>query len=350
MTSTPAVDPSRGLVYVIGSTGRLHALRLATGAEAPGFPLSITGSRTPYEYVWGGLRIVGGRLLVPVGSPCDNSDEHGNSGNGRIDVVALDRPRVVATWDPVPGSGTLGGIWGYGGVSVEPGGRFLYVGVGNALVHDESCKCWHDDAGYAEKLVRLDAATLRPTAANKPADVPTNHQDVDFGAAPVLFQPSGCPPLAAMNSKSTFLYVWDRTRIGAGPVGQVELSDGIVPFVGQPAYSARLRMLYDAQVVTKDGGAKNGYGVAAIGIGSDCKPHELWRVHTGDGNQPPPLVIGDVVFVPAGAGGVVALDGRTGRILWHYGGGSNVASAPLVEVDGTLFAALGATLAALAPR
>jgi hypothetical protein len=38
-------------------------------------------------------------------------------------------------------------------------------------------------------------------AWNRPEGIPSV-EDNDFGAAPLLFQPPGCPPLAAANAKN----------------------------------------------------------------------------------------------------------------------------------------------------
>ena len=70
ITSTGAIDPTRGLLFVIGATGSLHALDLSTGEESEGYPEQVV-DQTALEYVWGGLRIAGGRVYVPIASYCD---------------------------------------------------------------------------------------------------------------------------------------------------------------------------------------------------------------------------------------------------------------------------------------
>jgi PQQ-like domain len=113
ISSTGTIDLARGRVYVIGASGELHALSLATGEEAPGWPVRLI-ERTRYEYVWGGLRLSGKRLYVPVASYCDIADDAGVSAEGRLVAVDVDDPTHTETFDPVPGYGNLGGIWGYG--------------------------------------------------------------------------------------------------------------------------------------------------------------------------------------------------------------------------------------------
>ena len=41
ITSTGAIDPTRGLLFVIGATGSLHALDLSTGEESEGYPEQV---------------------------------------------------------------------------------------------------------------------------------------------------------------------------------------------------------------------------------------------------------------------------------------------------------------------
>jgi hypothetical protein len=75
-------------------------------------------------------------------------------------------------------------------------------------------------------------------------------------------------------------------------------------------------MFYDANTL----GAKDGRdGVTAYAVDSKCRFGRVWRVGTGPGPQPPPLVDGDVVFATGGSGGgFVAIDALTGAVLWRF--------------------------------
>ena len=66
-SSTGTIDLDRRVLYEIGADGDLHALDLAPGEERLGWPLHLI-QRYDYEYVWGGLQLIGGRLYVPVAS------------------------------------------------------------------------------------------------------------------------------------------------------------------------------------------------------------------------------------------------------------------------------------------
>ena len=54
ISSTPAIDLKRRVIYVISADGWLHALDLATGAEMSGWPVAVTVERNDAEYVWAG--------------------------------------------------------------------------------------------------------------------------------------------------------------------------------------------------------------------------------------------------------------------------------------------------------
>jgi outer membrane protein assembly factor BamB len=331
-SSTGAIDAKRGVLYEIGADGDLRALDLATGDDRAGWPVQLI-TRTAYEYVWGGLQLIGDRLYVPVASYCDEPDPQGFAAQGRLVAVDPDIARVVATFDTVPGYGTLGGIWGWGGVATDATGSTLYTGVGNSYVQDATCHCYVDDVGYGDKIVALTPDLSQVLASNKPPSVP-NTQDEDFGAAPLVFQPHGCPPLIAAKNKMGVMFVWNRAGIDAGPIASVGLGDGTYPFVGAPSYDPVRGLLFVTQAVVS--GTKGTYGIAALKVGPGCAFRPAWRTPFGTGNQAPAIVVGDAVIAAGGTdGGFAALDAETGRIVWTYPTAAQTIS-PLIEVDGTV--------------
>jgi outer membrane protein assembly factor BamB len=347
ISSTGAIDKARGLLYEIGADGKLHAFDVRSGAEAPGFPVDLIASPST-QYVWGGLRIVGDRLYVPVATYCDEILPGDTLADGGIYGVDLSSPSSHTTFDAVPGDGNGGGVWGYGGVSAEPDDSFLYAGVGNSHVFDEACGCDLDDVPYGDRLVKL-TPDLRVAQSNYPPGI--NPQgDQDFGSAPLLFQPHGCPPLAAANNKDGLLYLWDRTNIAAGPRTSFIVADGVSAFVGQPSWSSRLQTLFDAEARVPKTGDKAGNGIVALkATYTGCRFLEVWRKAIGAGNQAPPLVVGDVVFAGGGRdGGLYALDAATGAMLWTESTDGERTFSPLIEAKKQLFAPVGAGIRAYA--
>jgi outer membrane protein assembly factor BamB len=177
ITATGAISRSGRVLYVIGATGLLHALSLESGDDAAGYPRQLI-THPDYEYVWGGLRIAAGRLYVPVASYCD----------------------------------------------VDPDTGAVYTAVGNSHVWSDECACYVDGAGCCNHVVALTPDLTAVLDAQSPGIESTG--DYDFGAAPMLFQPNGCPPLAAANNKNGTLYIWDRTRLSSGPIAAIPVGDG----------------------------------------------------------------------------------------------------------------------------
>jgi len=340
-SSTGAVDSQRGLVYAISADGRLHALDLATGAEADGWPVDVTVARNQYEYVWAGLQLVGDTLYVGVASYCDQPGPGDLAAEGRIVAIDVRDRNEVARFDPVAGFGNLGGIWGWGGVSVAPDGSSLFTGIGNSYVRDLGCNCYLETVGYGDAMVQLSPA-LAPLADDRPQEVEDTPPgaDIDFGAAPSLFQPPGCPLLAAANNKLGLLYVWKAGALADGPIFKQPLGDGVAPFVGQPAYSPWLGMFFDSHAVMRDGSTKVGDGIAGYGVASGCTIRQRWVTNVGVGNEPPPIVVGNVVIGAGGnTGGYTALNARTGEVVWQSSTDGVPTFSPPIAVADTIFAA-----------
>ena len=336
ITATGAIDLDRGLLYEISANGMLHALELATGDEADGYPLPLIENNL-FEYVWGGLRIGNGKLYVPVASYCDAGPPGGPMPEGRLLAVSLDRPADVVSWDPVPGAGNMGGMWGWGGVSIDPSNGRVLTGVGNSYSWSDECTCYVDNAGYGDHMVALAPDLSGVLDANDPGIPATG--DSDFGAAPLLFEPAACGPLAAANNKNGTMYVWNRDRLSAGPIVSIPLGDGTSAFVGSPGWSPTNQMVYVAQSVIRENGRRLGNGITAWHVDPGCGFRPIWSKALGDGNQATPTVVGNVVYATGGKpGGFFAMNASNGSPLWAYPTeGRTVAG--MISVAGEVFGA-----------
>jgi hypothetical protein len=326
VSSTGVVDTARGVLYVVGATGVLHALRLTDGSDAPGFPVQVV-SRRRTEYVWGGLRLVGSMLYVPVASYCDAPDRRGVPAEGRLVAYDVAQPSApAAIFDPVPGVDNLGGIWGWGGVSVSLDGDALYTGIGNAEPDV--------DDGDSDSMVELSADLSETVGADRPIAT-GDGTDTDLGAAPMLFKPIGCPALLAANDKSGDLVIWRQDALDQGPYARIPLSDGVTAFVGAPSWSPRTQMLYDS-TATAQSGSKRLEGTLALKVTAQCGFTKRWFTATGDGTQPQPLIAGDLVADTGGAAGGFAVErAATGVVVWRYPTATATVS-PLIEAGGEL--------------
>jgi outer membrane protein assembly factor BamB len=322
-----AISAHAGVIYVAGGNGNVYALNLATGAEQHGWP--VKGVFNPrHLQVFGGLTLFKRRLYVTDASMCDIPPYHG--GVTEIDVA---KHRVVHRFYPAgPPSGGVsgGGVWGPGGVSVDPSNGDVYAATGNALKSPENYQ-------YSDAMVKL-SPSLRVLAYQRPSLV---GQDVDFGATPVLFKPAGCPStLAAAENKSGVLVTYRITNIRGGPLQRLQVADvAHGGFVGAPAWDPADNTLY----VGNSSDSSNGpykHGMVALKASHGCRLSLRWQRTVGPSVEivSPPTVAGGVVYFGDGQGDEeFAFDAANGKILWHSTGiGDRVDGAASI-VNGRLF-------------
>jgi outer membrane protein assembly factor BamB len=340
ISGAPAIDKDAERVYTISDDGDLHSLKLSSGTDAAPPLALIDGPGT--NKVWGGLNLSGGTLYVATASDgCDSPPWRGRVY--RVDVAG-DEPSLLGTWDVVssiaaPAGG--GGIWGYGGVSVDPATGRVYATPGA-----DSTEGY---APYADRMVALDA-DLDVLGSFEPpheSDFPCSGEpcDLDFGATPLVFTPSGCPTMVAAGNKDGNLYVQDADTLAAsGQPRQTLRLNAVNDWLGSggvggvPAYWPDGRMVF----VTDAGPGVTGIsaGVVGLHVKDDCSLEVAWSAPLGGNAQPnsTPTVANGVVYVGEGNGGQVhAYDATNGDELWSGGGPAATYAAPIVAA-GTVFA------------
>jgi Bacterial Ig-like domain (group 2) len=138
VTSTPAIDPSAGTIYVESTTKesgnffhRLHALDITIGAEKPSAPATIaaTVSGIAFDPVMHterpGLLLINGIVYLAYASNCDNAPYHGW-------IFAYDGTSLAqdAVFNESP-KGAMGGFWMSGaGIAADSSGN-IYIPSGN---------------------------------------------------------------------------------------------------------------------------------------------------------------------------------------------------------------------------
>ena len=349
ITGAPAIDRGANRVYTVANDGTLHALSLNDGTDAvPAVPL-IVGPAT--NKVWGGLTLVGGTLYVATASDgCDTAPWRGRIY--RVDVSGS-TPSLLGTWDVVPGIAAPdggGGIWGYGGVSVNTATGNVFAATGADSVESYQA--------YADRLVALDGALnlLGSHEPFHPLTFPCSGApcDVNFGATPVVFQPAGCPTLVAAGNKNGNLYLFRESDLAASgaPLQVLPLNPandwlGSGGVGGVPAYWAAGRMLFVSDVGPGVAGVSG--GIVGLKIATDCTLSVAWSQSIGGATQPnsTPTVAGGVVYVGVGNGGPVrAFDAATGQSLWQDNGPQAATYAAPIVANGTLFSGSWAGFAA----
>ena len=335
VTATAALDAGRARIYVAGGDGRLYALNLATGATVSGWPITLTPDPR-HEHVWGGLTVTGTRLYYTIASFCDVPPYHGRVG--AVDVTTLRQAGVFYPTGPTGPYG--GGIWGWGGASIDPATGNVFVATGNALAMNESF-------GYSNAVVRLSAG-LAVLDAHHPQLRPGF--DLDFGSTPTLFDPPGCPPLLAAENKDGEVFIYRRNALARGPLATIPMGGR---FIGMPAYSAATRLLYISNPVNVGFFL---HGIVAVRFGANCQPELAWQTAAGGGGlfstvSTPSLANGVVYFGDGLGNQVFALDAKNGRLLWRSGSAiaGAVFAAPIVANGKLLVSSWDGRLHAFGP-
>jgi outer membrane protein assembly factor BamB len=329
VTGTPVLDRPRGRIYAVGGDGRAYAFRLRDGHPVAGWPVAVASPLG--EHVWSALTLLGRRLHVSVASYCDRPPYV-----GKVVGVDVERAARFATWrvtrrrasDPWGG-----GIWGWGGVSIDASDGDVYAATGNALTKDENDP-------FAERVVRL-GPNLRVKASDYPF-VRRTVIDQDFGSTPVLYRPAGCPPQLTALNKDGELMVYARDGIANGPLQRLRVttpsSEGGQTLLGLTAWDAPRRMLY---VVTPTDSPDGRYrhGLLAFRVGVGCRLALAWDTPIDSpGITSAPVVAAGVVYVSTGAAREIrAFSAATGRSLRRLRVGNEVWAAP-TPVNGALLA------------
>jgi outer membrane protein assembly factor BamB len=328
--ATPAIDAAASRIYVLGANGNVVALSLATGRPVPGWSVPVI-SRTFIEVSWGALRISGGELYVGVGSWCEHSDAQG-AWNGRLVQISLAKHRIDRVFDVVRGRKNAGGgLWGPGGISIDPKDGSLWAATANSNVVKKGGVIL-ESLPLAERVIHLSRSLKVLGSVLEPDSNRGELGDQGFGATPMLFQPPGCPPLLAVNSKNLYTYVWRRAALHAPPVLRRKLgAPADATFFAEPTWFPATNML----VVDGAAMSSGGNGVVGFHLSSKCTFTPAWETKIGGGStEPQPLAVGPVAFASATSQAkLYAIDSANGQILATLGTGSPDYTAPMVAGD-----------------
>ena len=341
ISGAPLVDRTAGLVYVVSDDGFFRTLALADGNDAAP-AVSIIPNRATNK-VSGGLNQLGTNVYITTASDgCDGQPWRGvtyrMNVSGTNPVLAGSFATVPSVAPPNGG----GGIWGYGGVSIDPATGQLYAASGADSNEGYTL--------YADRLFTLDSNLniLGSYAPSHPSTFPCNGApcDVDFGATPLVFTPPGCPTLTTVGNKNGHLYLFRAADLAASgqPLQDITLniahdSLGSGGVGGVPAYWSAGNMVF----ITNTGPGVTGIsaGIVGMNVTSSCTLQVAWSAPLG-GNDTPnstPTLANGVVLVGEGNGGRVhAYNAATGAPLWDSGGqiASATFAAPVVA-RGTLY-------------
>lgn len=322
--SSPAVDPSAGVVYSYGLDGFVHKYHAATGAEvrSGGWPVQITRF-TETEKESSALNLSANYLYVTTSGYIGDAPPY----QGHVVVIRTSDAdthvfnslcsNVTHLLGPTECPDEQSGIWARAGAVVDPATGDIYVTTGNGPFTASS---GGDD--YGDSILKLspDGSSLLDsyTPANQQQ---LNETDADLGSdSPALLPAipgSTTPHLLVQGGKDNVLRVINRDDMsGAGGPGHIggELQTIAAPgscgIFAQPAVWTDPATGHVWLLVASacDLGA---YRVVTDGAGhTTLQP--AWSVR---GDFTSPLVANGVLYA-ATSGQIVALDPTSGRGLW----------------------------------
>jgi outer membrane protein assembly factor BamB len=323
VSGSPFLDRANNRMFVVGGDGNMYALDLSTGDTLAGWPVAVT-TDPAHEHTYGAVNVNHGIAYAEIASHCDFTPYHGK-------VVAINiANQQVRTFLPAGPRVNGGGIWGPGGVSIDPATGHVFTATGNALTNPESYR-------YCENVVELSSA-LRVLGSNYPG---LTGDDVDFGATPILYQPPGCTPMVAAKNKTGVLVTYERGNVSAGPSQRLQVANsGDWQFNGIPAWSDSTHLLYIGNSSDSNSGGFM-HGMVALGVDANCQLSLAWQTVVGPNfaSVSPPTVAGGVVYYGDGSGKqLLAFDAITGARLWSSRStiGGSIYGAPIV-VNGMVF-------------
>jgi outer membrane protein assembly factor BamB len=338
---TPTIDPVAGVLYEVDATGALHALNLGSGTEAPGYPVQVVA---PTDVALGSFNHssptqIGSTLYITISAigACEAAKSLFRGAVIEFNAASMN---VVGTWYPVQATIGGGGIWGPGGVALDPKSGDLLVATGNALTRPSYGR-------GAESVVELDQNLdlLAEQTPGKP--VLTKGGDFDFGSTPVPIEVGKCKPLLAVLNKTGNLYVYEQKKVKAGPLQVLDVSaggGGPNSLFGMAAYDpATSELFLNNPLASANGSYTNG----AIAFQAGCGGLSVAWQSTFGNNQvnglnrsTQPVVAGGLVWVSTGANdSVIALNEATGAPVWSTASANVTAptTGPVAIADGQLF-------------
>jgi hypothetical protein len=244
ITGTPVIDPSTNTIYVVTKTkntgtttahSRLHALGLATGAEATNSPVEISATVTGncdgattvsfnplMQNQRPGLALLNGMVYVGWGSHGDVGNWHGwlmgfqTANLTAAPTVFLTTPNGLTP--PVGGSAPPcgGGIWMSGGAPAIDENNNLYALTGNGA--------WDGNTDFGDSYMRLSTPALTRMDYFTPYNQATlDEDDTDVGSSgtAVLIDQTGGPVqhLLVGASKGQVFFVVNRDNMGGFNAG-----------------------------------------------------------------------------------------------------------------------------------
>lgn len=250
ITSTPVIDLTRNVIYVVSATktgpttyaSTLHALDLGTGSEQFNGPTVIQASvaglgedndghgnvvfNALYHNQRSSLLLWNNVVYITYGSHCDVPPYHGwilgyNAGNISQQTCAFNTTPDATTAGGIPAGGSM---W-MAGAGPSTDGTAMYVTTANGTFDVNT-----GGRDYGDSILKLvpSGSTLQVQDYFTPADQDyLNQNDLDYGSSvPLLMGPQAgfTFPILVQTTKTGRIYIVNRTT---GSMGEYNTTDQV---------------------------------------------------------------------------------------------------------------------------
>ena len=313
ITSTPAIDTRRGIVYAVAFLSPVHhelaALDLATGRVRWRRGIDAPGADPTVHQQRGALALANGRVYVPYGGL---NGDCGNYHGWVVSALASGPPGALASVK-VP-TRREGAIWAPSGPAVDAGGR-VFVATGNGASTTSF------DFGNA--VIRL-SPSLQRQSYFAPSNAPQlSAGDIDLGSVGPTLLPGG---RAFAIGKEGVAYLLNANNLGG---------------IGHPLASRRLCNAAFGGLAYAGGKVyvPCTSGIVAVRVGARSLS-VAWR---GPGFRAgPPIVAGGLVWaIDLDGGQLNGLSTGSGRVAFRAGLGSPPQFSTPSESGGRLYVSGG---------
>ena len=316
-SSSPVVDPRRGVMYATSPDGLIHKLRVADGQEVltGSWPRSITYDAS-HEKMSSSLNLFGRYVMATTAGYGDHPPYVGHIAlvdrrTGSLDhVFNTICPRshrlILASTCK---QGQNGGIWGRSGAIVIPGSHRLVVTVGNSK--------WNGRTNYGDTVIELSPDATRVLDTWTPRNQSAmNAFDLDLGATEPAIVRSPRGLFGVQGGKDGLLRLLDLNDLsGNGGHPCACLTDAL------RTYHPKAGGIFTTPAIWHHDGRiwvfLTTYGsTLAYTFTNAARPklHHEWRYKVGGSS---PVVAGGLLYVfdPLGGKGLSVYRPETGKLL-----------------------------------